>query len=38
MERSVHGDVVASHIDELPENHVRVSEMVLERPAAWWKT
>ncbi|HHT01865.1 MAG TPA: transcription termination factor Rho [Firmicutes bacterium] len=31
MERSVHGDVVASTFDELPENHVRVSEMVLER-------
>lgn len=31
MQRSVQGDVVASTFDELPENHVKVSEMLLER-------
>ena len=31
MQRSVHGEVVASTFDEPPENHVKVSEMVLER-------
>lgn len=31
MERSVHGEVVSSTFDELPENHVKVAEMVMER-------
>lgn len=31
MQRSVHGEVVASTFDELPENHIKVSELVLER-------
>ncbi|NLK52839.1 MAG: transcription termination factor Rho [Syntrophomonadaceae bacterium] len=31
MQRSVEGEVVASTFDEPPENHVKVSEMVLER-------
>jgi transcription termination factor Rho len=31
MQRSVNGEVVASTFDEPPENHVKVSEMVLER-------
>ncbi|HZK17762.1 MAG TPA: transcription termination factor Rho [Clostridia bacterium] len=30
IERSVKGEVVASTFDELPENHVKVAEMVLE--------
>src|SRR5947209_10796619 len=30
IRRSVHGQVVSSTFDELPENHMRVSEMVLE--------
>ena len=30
MQRSIRGDVVYSTFDELPENHTRVSEMVLE--------
>nr|WP_122011975.1 transcription termination factor Rho [Maliibacterium massiliense] len=31
MQRSIDGEVVYSTFDELPERHVRVSEMVLER-------
>lgn len=31
MQRSVKGEVIASTFDEPPENHVKVSEMVLER-------
>jgi transcription termination factor Rho len=31
MQRSVKGEVVASTFDEVPENHVRVADMVLER-------
>jgi len=31
MQRSIQGEVVYSTFDELPENHTRVSEMVLER-------
>ncbi len=31
MQRSVNGEVIASTFDELPENHVKVSEMLLER-------
>ena len=31
MQRSVQGEVVSSTFDEPPENHVKVSEMVLER-------
>ncbi|NPV90740.1 MAG: transcription termination factor Rho [Firmicutes bacterium] len=31
MQRSVQGEVIASTFDEPPENHVKVSEMVLER-------
>ena len=31
MKRSIDGEVVYSTFDEAPENHVRVSEMVLER-------
>ncbi len=31
MQRSVKGDVVYSTFDEVPENHTRVAEMVLER-------
>src|SRR5437868_2933889 len=30
IRRSVHGQVVSSTFDELPENHIRVAEMVLE--------
>ncbi|GGO09742.1 transcription termination factor Rho [Saccharibacillus kuerlensis] len=31
MQRSVRGEVVASTFDELPENHIKVAELVLER-------
>ncbi|KRM00050.1 transcription termination factor rho [Liquorilactobacillus satsumensis DSM 16230 = JCM 12392] len=31
LERTVHGEVVYSTFDQKPENHVRVSELVLER-------
>lgn len=31
MQRSVEGEVIASTFDEPPENHVKVSDMVLER-------
>ncbi|WP_232463447.1 transcription termination factor Rho [Tumebacillus avium] len=31
MQRSVNAEVVASTFDELPENHIKVSELVLER-------
>lgn len=31
IERSVDGDIVSSTFDELPENHVKVAELVLER-------
>ena len=31
MRRSVKGEVVASTFDELPQNHIRISEIVLER-------
>lgn len=31
MVRSISGDVVASTFDQLPENHIKVAEMVLER-------
>ncbi|WP_240376368.1 transcription termination factor Rho [Bacillus piscicola] len=31
IERSVNGDIVSSTFDELPENHVKVTELVLER-------
>jgi len=31
IERSVQGDVVSSTFDEVPENHIKVSELVLER-------
>jgi len=31
MKRSIKGDVIYSTFDELPEHHVRVAEMVLER-------
>ncbi len=31
MQRSIRGEVVYSTFDELPENHTRVAEMVLER-------
>ena len=31
MKRSIKGDVIYSTFDELPENHVKVAEMVLER-------
>ncbi|WP_300410708.1 transcription termination factor Rho [Lagierella sp.] len=31
MERSVNGEVVASTFDEMPQNHTRVAEIVLER-------
>ncbi|WP_042351068.1 transcription termination factor Rho [Bacillus massiliigorillae] len=31
IERSVAGDVVSSTFDELPENHIKVAELVLER-------
>jgi transcription termination factor Rho len=31
MQRSVRGEVVASTFDELPENHIKVTELVLER-------
>lgn len=31
IERSVQGEVVSSTFDELPENHVKVAELVLER-------
>src|SRR4051794_3562921 len=30
IRRSVHGQVVSSTFDEMPENHIRVAEMVLE--------
>jgi transcription termination factor Rho len=31
MSRSVKGEVIASTFDELPENHIKVAELVLER-------
>ena len=31
MKRSIHGDVIYSTFDELPENHCQVAEIVLER-------
>jgi transcription termination factor Rho len=31
MQRSVKGEVIASTFDELPENHVKVAELVLQR-------
>ncbi len=31
MKRSVNGEVISSTFDELPEHHIRVAEMVLER-------
>ena len=31
MKRSIKGDVIYSTFDEMPENHVKVAEMVLER-------
>lgn len=31
MERSVKGEVVSSTFDELPENHIKVAELVLDR-------
>lgn len=31
IERSVRGDVVSSTFDEVPENHIKVTELVLER-------
>jgi len=31
MQRSVKGEVIASTFDEVPENHIKVSELVLER-------
>jgi len=31
IERSVQGEVVSSTFDEVPENHIKVSELVLER-------
>lgn len=31
MRRSIKGDVIYSTFDELPEHHVKVAEMVLER-------
>ncbi|MNK65095.1 hypothetical protein D3C87_843810 [compost metagenome] len=31
MERSIKGEVVASTFDELPENHVKVAELVIEK-------
>lgn len=31
IERSVRGDVVSSTFDEVPENHIKVAELVLER-------
>ncbi|MCI0183349.1 MAG: transcription termination factor Rho [Acidibacillus sp.] len=31
MQRSVRGEVVASTFDEVPENHIKVTELVLER-------
>lgn len=31
MQRSVHGDVISSTFDQLPENHIRVVELAVER-------
>ncbi|MGE5708077.1 MAG: transcription termination factor Rho, partial [Bacteroidota bacterium] len=31
MQRSIQGEVISSTFDELPENHVRVAELVLEK-------
>ncbi len=31
MQRSVEGEVISSTFDELPENHIKVAELVLER-------
>lgn len=31
MQRSIKGDVIYSTFDELPEHHIKVAEMVLER-------
>lgn len=31
MKRSINGEVIYSTFDELPEHHVKVAEMVLER-------
>ncbi len=35
MKRSIKGDVIHSTFDELPEHHVKVAEMVLERAKDW---
>ena len=35
MRRSIKGDVIYSTFDELPEHHVKVAEMVLERAKRW---
>jgi transcription termination factor Rho len=31
MQRSIRGDIVYSTFDELPDNHIKVAEMALER-------
>ena len=36
MQRSVKAEVVASTFDEPAEKHVKVANMVIERPAGWW--
>ena len=38
MQRSVHGEVVASTFDEPPERHVQIAEMVLKKRSASWNT
>ncbi len=35
ISRSVRGEVVASTFDEMPENHMRVADMVLEKAKRW---
>ena len=38
MQRSIAGEVVYSTFDENPENHARVSDMVIDVPNASWST
>ena len=38
MQRSVKGEVVASTFDELPENHIKVAELVLSVHFVWLRT
>lgn len=38
MQRSVDGEVVSSTFDEMPENHIKVAELVPSGPSGWLNT